>query len=256
MDSKPDFNNMKWRFHFGADSKHPAFAYMVSGREIRVTDQTHLSPPGKEKARTPMIVGDSVDLHSISYHSGNAPKLSGHSHSFETNYEGWTPGCRMDPNDEFYVNRFLVEEDGSISFDDWIDLRQFNNSHNLVEHIKLLNMLAAKVCDRDEVPLSTDKVLAAIPMVEPLELRSIFYRNDSIASGVKGAILVDGERVGIEKHFIKYTFLDGLKERWTIEDLFMFSIQMQKVLYEVEKKMGGDSFLQVDEEVKALLASS
>lgn len=54
------------------------------------------------------------------------------------------PEVMTTPDDDFYCTKFNIHEDGSVSVEDWIDLRQFNNSSNIMAQIQLLNEVVSQ----------------------------------------------------------------------------------------------------------------
>lgn len=148
--------------------------------------------------------------------------------------------------DDDEITHFMIIDNESIYVKDWLDLWQFNNSNNLICQIQGINKaLGNKELDLDEA-LQKDCVL---------NLLDIDYNEEK--SEIEGALIYKGEKYSLKNCFAKYCFIDQKlvnNSVWDIKELFLFTVQLQVLLFRAEKELCSDPmFLSVDKKIKEKL---
>lgn len=164
------------------------------------------------------------------------------------------PEVMTTPDDDFYCTKFNIHEDGSVSVEDWIDLRQFNNSSNIMAQIQLLNEVVSQKTGLKKEDESIVNIMKEQPIFKVMSSQLNNGDSESLYD-LEAVIQLDGLNYHLQKQFIKYTFIDSeiCDKRWTIKELLNFTVHMQKFLYEQETLAKLQNFLQIDSDIEALL---
>ena len=157
-------------------------------------------------------------------------------------------------DDDFYVTQVVVNKDGTVSFpNDFIDLRQFNNSWTLINHILLIQEVAQKIGIDVKLKYLGDYVKShqvVLTNIEP-DYREILGRET--LCGIDGVVHFKNKSWKFSSQEVKYTNIDSkiTQETWSIEDLMEFTVGYQVAMQDAYKKEGlKGNYGQLDDQVK------
>lgn len=110
------------------------------------------------------------------------------------------------------------------------ELTQFNCCHDILTIIQIIHLVQSK--QSSPIDFSSYLTKPDVFKVENIRYKESYY-------DVCFDIILDNQKFAVSKQFSKYTFIDGslLNKVWTIEKLASFSVQMMKVLFNLENEV-------------------
>ena len=165
-------------------------------------------------------------------------------------------------DDDFYVTKVHIDEDGLISFpEDFLDLRQFNNSWTLLNHILLIQEVAKNIgipSKKLDIQSLIENHKVTLSNLEP-EWRDVLGHGEEVLCGIDGKVNFKGKTWTFTSQEVKYTNIDSsiTKETWSIDDLFEFTVGFQVAMQKAYKAEGlKGNYGQLDDQVRSVLQAS